>query len=1054
MSPLLFSLAALAAEPTALGPLPVAPPERVLSMVVTDEGRLVVAADHDGFLAFDAQLGQWRPLPLQNQRGRALGVASTKDGTVWAIHGCTLSKLGPGGWTHKPQRDAPGGCPLNISPGVDGSVWLGLTRGVAKLVDGRLETRTDAGGVPLSNVTAVAPDRAGNLWVGTGSGLSRIAADGTAEHWTSEQGLLADKVTALAIDFGDRILVGSRKGLSRWDPAAEDWEDIPLLADTAVRSLKVTADATWVGTETGVARLGKGDEGEHVETGGGQPIGEVIAIATRASAVWLGTDRGGLRFHDTADGSWRAWTPTGRWDAVHSRNELAIDEAGRVWVATASGVLRYDPATDGRTLFGAPGRGRLAVDALTLSEGAVWAAAGQHLLRVGDEGLQLLPNDAGVGLRDITGANGKLWAVGRSGLWSYDLATESWTKADVDVPPDASALVADGDALWIGSGEGLARYEGTRQLVIPDSGPEDGVRALAIASDGALLVGTYGEVWRRAVDGSWTSWSEEDGLPMAPVNAVIGDDRALTIGQFTGLARVELASGSAASVDSSGLRNPTVRSLAERGGTLWVGTDSGVQALSDGGWTAIVEGAAVPTDAVRDVRQADGRDALWMVGIAGGAWRYRPTLDAWRRFGVVDGLADEDVLAVWPDADGGVWFGTESGLSYLDPGGQVTTRVPAFRDKRVGAVVRDGSGRLWALADHGQLHHLDEAAGEWRRTTDRREGERLVHDADGVWLAYRPEPDPEQLGAFPELAWELMGPDGPIPADEREPPMHDVTDVEGKRWVALDEGLVHEAGPGKGTLHRPTLGWRPTALLGGPELGVPGLDHAALYTATRILGQPSAGVPLVDAVGSGDRVAVLDAAGVLHRFTDGVAGAERVPVASPAALSLHERLCVGGEAIACTDGASWSTPALDPELSPLERVQALYEDDDALWSGTSEGQLCRLSAKGRTSCLRFDGEVRRIVPGQGRGRVWVATSTALVHVRGKGSKAQELERWPIEALDVAQRDGTVVVATRTGVLELVDGGFERVLEGAATALAAGDDGQLWVLGPAGVQEIR
>jgi ligand-binding sensor domain-containing protein len=56
-------------------------------------------------------------------------------------------------------------------------IWLGGTTGLTRFADGRFVTIRAGGGFPVNNLTAIADDDEGTLWIGSGLGIIRIGRE-------------------------------------------------------------------------------------------------------------------------------------------------------------------------------------------------------------------------------------------------------------------------------------------------------------------------------------------------------------------------------------------------------------------------------------------------------------------------------------------------------------------------------------------------------------------------------------------------------------------------------------------------------------------------------------------------------------------------------------------------------------------------------------------------------------------------------------------------------------------------------------------------------------
>src|SRR5260221_6572808 len=96
--------------------------------------------------------------------------------------------------------------------------------------------------------------------------------------------------------------------------------------------------------------------------------------------------------------------------------------------------------------------------------------------------------------------------------------------------------------LWIGTAEGLARFDGVRFTVFDQSNTpalhDDGILALLVAADGALWVGTEGGGLVRYQDGLFRSFGAADGVTNGFVRAIFEDRRkTLWVGTDRGFFR-------------------------------------------------------------------------------------------------------------------------------------------------------------------------------------------------------------------------------------------------------------------------------------------------------------------------------------------------------------------------------------------------------------------------------------------------------------------------------------------------------------------------------------
>jgi ligand-binding sensor domain-containing protein len=308
--------------------------------------------------------------------------------------------------------------------------------------------------------------------------------------------------------------------------------------------------------------------------------------------------------------------------------------------------------------------------------------------------------------------------------------TVPMTQTITDIAVDAHGLV------WIGSdGGGLGRWDGKiwSTYAQADGLADNGVHAIATASDGSLWVGTWGGVSRWDESG-WITLKQRDGLAGDNVTAVtLGPDGSLWFGCRTGIftrgggiSRWNGENWTIYREESDGLLSNTVRAIAVADdGSTWVGTSlGGLNRWKDNAWhdfyplelgfvgvTAIalvsdrsiwvnLEAGFTPHGVMRaEVAQLD--NAANVIALHTGATLFALLTGA-KMFDQEDGLASNRVRKIAVTSDGVLWFGTDKGLSRYD-GKQWTTytQKDGLADDSVRAVAAGPGSVLWAGTDKG-----------------------------------------------------------------------------------------------------------------------------------------------------------------------------------------------------------------------------------------------------------------------------------------------------------------------------------------------------------------
>ena len=204
----------------------------------------------------------------------------------------------------------------------DGSLWIGTRRGLAhwmfagtepsaRRFPTRHEIYTQANGLGSDLVGATARDSAGNLWIATLAGLSRLKA-GKITNYTTADGLSSNVVTALLPREAGKLVVGTQDhGWNLWDGARFTTLNTAALKNTSVHAiLDDASNHLWFATAHGIARCD--------------------CTMTADCTHWIEFGAAdGLRSRETATNShpsaWRS-------------------KDGHLWFATPRGLVEVDPA--------------------------------------------------------------------------------------------------------------------------------------------------------------------------------------------------------------------------------------------------------------------------------------------------------------------------------------------------------------------------------------------------------------------------------------------------------------------------------------------------------------------------------------------------------------------------------------------------------------------------------------------------------------------------------------------------------------------------------------
>jgi len=178
---------------------------------------LFESRDHRVLLGSDDFLyaiGDHGPELLRGQTSWVSGFLEDEGGSVWIAGLLSIYRYRPGGLAAAGDAAKK---PLALNLALDGEkrLWVGTANGLRRMDEGTLVLPQLSQPI-YAEVTALASDRNGNLWVGTTSaGLYRVAGPKVAS-FTSADGLTDNHVLSVYEDREGSLWVGTASGLERF----------------------------------------------------------------------------------------------------------------------------------------------------------------------------------------------------------------------------------------------------------------------------------------------------------------------------------------------------------------------------------------------------------------------------------------------------------------------------------------------------------------------------------------------------------------------------------------------------------------------------------------------------------------------------------------------------------------------------------------------------------------------------------------------------------------------------------------------------------------------
>jgi signal transduction histidine kinase/ligand-binding sensor domain-containing protein len=487
---------------------------------------------------------------------------------------------------------------------------------------------------------------------------------------------------------------------------------------------------------------------EHWGTERGFTGASVTALAQSPDGyLWIGTDKGLLRFDGMSFRSFPLATPTTF--PIGPVQALTSDAQGNLWILLQSTkILRYHEGKfelgrelaefgitsllkrkDGSVLFAS-----LAYGPLTYNSGKF------ELLSAPSEPANPVPGATEVTTDELSSRLS--WATG---VTPHRFAEPNSAVISMAETPDGK--------VWLGTRDnGLFYMSDGRVVAVPSGIAGASIKCLLVAGDHELWIGTDKGVLR------WngvkvTSADIAPGLVHLNVLSMIRDrDSNIWFGTPGGLIRAS-AGGFSSDISNARTHTAVTALLEDREGDLWAGSPAGIERLRDSAfvtysaaglqsessgpvyvdqrervWFAPFEGGlhwlkgeqsgSVTSDRLnQDVVYsiAGGRKELWIGRQQGGLThlRYAGGSLTTRTYTVEDGLPQNSVYAVFQSRDRTVWAGTLSGGIGEFRNGRFTnyTASTGMTSDTVTSIAETSDGTMWFATPNG-LNAL--SGGHWR----------------------------------------------------------------------------------------------------------------------------------------------------------------------------------------------------------------------------------------------------------------------------------------------------------------------------------------------------
>jgi ligand-binding sensor domain-containing protein len=512
----------------------------------------VVVGTETGLSFYDIDSGTWNTTPITPKESYVtdskvykLFCDQQNERLLIAYHGLGVLDFASGAWQRYLSEDGLAWDSVDDMAVSGSDIWTASYKGVSVVNPQGIQVFNEATGMPEESTNTIVTDSSGTVWVGSSDGLVHFQPDGSMDQFNRDavENFPSGKLMSMSFSpDGTLWVINSSSRVCQFDPAQSKCLYTYEGDSSSYSTDLVTGDSgdVYYSSYGGGVWAFDGGEWRNLRLQEDQLVGNFVESIAQSpdGKLWVTTDNGIQNLDpENVEAPWTSFTvgeggPPSRW-----AQGVFVAPSGQVWFAhdskrastfDGSAWLRYGEE-DGITGY---------INAIAFDMDEIpYFATSEGLLIMNGTSNPLLTDADGLpskNVRSVYADGDVIWVGTVDGLarLENDSVTTVLDSTTPGLPNDnIAAIEKDSDgSLLLGTSEGLARYDGEQvvTLLVPTSVSGilgeliQAVSGIAVSPDGSLWVSSYAGVYHGNGQ-DWEHFTTADGLPANNVNSIFVD---------------------------------------------------------------------------------------------------------------------------------------------------------------------------------------------------------------------------------------------------------------------------------------------------------------------------------------------------------------------------------------------------------------------------------------------------------------------------------------------------------------------------------------------------